>query len=480
MKKAKIAVVTLGHYIYFDQFDGLKTELSQKTAQFINYLDTNKCDIFDAGYVDCADEAFTAVKKLKQEDADLLFVLLSTYVPSAVCAPFARYLNIPHVLVGIQPLNHLDYSHTTTYMQLANDDVCAMPEIAGVYERMGRDIPPCIVAASSQTDTIRKELDSWTDAASAMAGFKYETVGYLGHTYEGMYDMHTDPTAFFTAFGSHVKMLEICELARITEEITDTEIEEEISAITDIFQICYPSVDPLTDYVKREDLEYSARISAALKKLVKNNNLAALAYYYKSEPNNPYEQLAANLIIGNTLLTSSGTPLAGEADLKTAAAMLIMKNIGGGGSFAEIHPFDVTDDVVLIGHDGPHNIAIAEGKPRLRKLKKYHGKSGSGIGVEFSLKAGPVTLLSINVDRNGKFRMIAAEGVSIAGKIPQTGNTNTRVSFGCPVCEFLSRWCEAGPTHHLALGIGHHMETLRKFSKMSGIELIEVKGEGNV
>ena len=26
--------------------------------------------------------------------------------------------------------------------------------------------------------------------------------------------------------------------------------------------------------------------------------------------------------------------------------------------------------------------------------------------------------------------MVAAEGMSIAGEIPQTGNTNTRVSFG--------------------------------------------------
>ena len=308
-----------------------------------------------------------------------------------------------------------------------------------------------------------------------MAGFKYETFGYLGHTYEGMYDMHTDPTSFTAAFGSHVKMLEMCELARLSEEVTDEDIKREIKEITDTFEICDPSIDPLTDFVKEEDLEYSARQSAALKKMVKNNNLSALAYYYKSEPNNPYEQLAANLIIGNTLLTSAGIPLAGEADLKTAAAMLIMKNIGGGGSFAEIHPFDVSDDVVLIGHDGPHNIAIAEGKPRLRKLKKYHGKSGSGIGVEFSLKAGPITLLSINVDRGGKFRMIAAEGTSIAGDIPQTGNTNTRVSFGGDVCDFLAHWCEAGPTHHLALGVGHHINTLRKFSKISGIELIEVK-----
>ena len=475
MKKAKIAMVGLGHHIYFDQFEGLRKELMQKSEDFKAYLDPETCDILDIGYIDCAESAFEAVKALKKEDADLLFILLSTYVPSAVAAPFARYLAIPQVLVGIQPLEHLDYSHTTTYMQLCNDDICAMPEIAGVYERLGRAIPPCIVASSSQREKIKKQVCEWVAAATAMAGFKYETIGYLGHTYEGMYDMHTDPTAFTAAFGSHVKMLEMCELAKLSEAVTDEEIIAQIEEIKTIFEICDPSIDPLTDYVKNEDLAYSARQAVALKKLVSQNRLTALAYYYKSESNNPYEQLAANLIIGNTLLTSSGIPLAGEADLKTAAAMLIMKNIGGGGSFAEIHPFDVCDDVVLIGHDGPHNIKIAEGKPRLRKLKKYHGKSGSGIGVEFSLKAGPITMLSINVDRNGKFRMIAAEGTSIAGDIPQTGNTNTRVSFGGDVCEFLAHWCEAGPTHHLALGVGHHIDTLRKFAKISGIELIEVK-----
>ena len=287
--------------------------------------------------------------------------------------------------------------------------------------------------------------------------------------------MHTDPTAFTATFGSHVKMLEMCELSKLSSEVTDGEINEKIAQIRDTFEICDPSIDPLTDHVNEEDLEYSAIQAVALEKLVKNNKLTALAYFYKSEANNPYEQLAANLIIGNTLLTSSGIPLAGEADLKTAAAMLIMKSIGGGGSFAEIHPFDVEDDVVLIGHDGPHNINIAEGKPRLRKLKKYHGKSGSGIGVEFSLKSGPVTILSISVDKNGKFKMIAAEGTSLDGDIPQTGNTNTRISFGCHINEFLTRWCEAGPTHHMALGTGHHIATLRKLSRISGIRLIEVK-----
>ncbi len=475
MKKTKIGLVSLGHYIYFEQFEGLREELMRKTEEFKKYVDEERFEIFNAGYIDTAEGAFGAARALRREDTDLVFVILSTYVPSSVAAPLARYVDAPQVLVAIQPLTHLDYSKTTTYMQLVNDDVCAMPEVAGVYERLGRQIPPCLVASSDMTAYLEKEIGEWLDAASALAAFKYETIGYLGHTYEGMYDMHTDPTAFTRTFGAHIKMLEMCELSALSDAVNAEEISAKIEEIKEIFQICDPSVDPLTDYVLDSDMELSARLAVALEKLVKNNKLTALAYYYKSERGNKYEPLAANLIIGNTLLTSSGTPLAGEADLKTAAAMLIMKAVGGGGSFAEIHPFDTEADVVLIGHDGPHNTAIAEGKPRLRKLKKYHGKSGSGIGVEFSLKSGPITMLSISVDRNGEFKMIAAEGESLPGEIPQTGNTNTRVTFGCPVTEFLSRWCEAGPTHHLALGIGHRLGAIKKFARISGIELKIVK-----
>ena len=161
MKKAKIAVIGLGHYVYFQQFDGLREELIGKSAELIEYIDKERCDVVDIGYIDCVDDAFSAVRRIKSEDPDLLFVILSTYVPSAVAAPLARYLALPQVLVGIQPLSHLDYSHTTTYMQLANDDICAMPEIAGVYERLGKGTPACLVATSAQKDYIRREIDEW-------------------------------------------------------------------------------------------------------------------------------------------------------------------------------------------------------------------------------------------------------------------------------------------------------------------------------
>ncbi len=100
----------------------------------------------------------------------------------------------------------------------------------------------------------------------------------------------------------------------------------------------------------------------------------------------------------------------------------------------------------------------------------FHGKSGSGIGVEFSIKTGPVTLLSISQTANGKYKMIAAEGESIKGEIPQTGNTNTRCKFNYSVSEFVEKWCSAGPTHHFALGVGHVASKIRHVAKVLDIE----------
>ena len=471
-RKPRIGIIGMGHFIYWPQFDGLKEELMKKQEDFKKYFSSD-VDLIDLGFADDIDSSMICVKKALAEDLDALFIMMSTYITSAVAFPFAKYLKIPQILVGIQPLDRLDYSKTTTYMQLCNDDICSMPEFAGVYERLGAQMPFFLVEAQTSTERIKKRVGEFERAICALSAFKYAKFGYLGHTYDGMYDMNTDPTAFARTFGCHVKMLEMCELAEYVNSATDAEVKSRIDDIKSIFDIRAPSNDPLTDYVHDEDLAWAARNSVALDKLVENNGLSALAYFYKGENGNLYENIAANLIIGNSLLTSRGIPLAGEADLKTAAAMMIMNRVGGGGSFAELHPFDICDDVVLIGHDGPHNINISNSKPILRKLKKFHGKSGAGVSVEFNLKTGPISLLSCSVGKDGSMKLIEAVGESMPGAIPQTGNTNTKCHFSVSATEFVEKWCSAGPTHHLALGVGDHTKEIEIFAKMAGIELIK-------
>jgi len=110
----------------------------------------------------------------------------------------------------------------------------------------------------------------------------------------------------------------------------------------------------------------------------------------------------------------------------------------------------------------------------LRSLLKYHGKPGSGASVEFKLKEGPISMLGITSTAEGRFKFVIAEGESARGAIPATGNTNTRGFFKPDVRTFLERWVAEGPTHHFALGVGHHAATLKKIGEILRIESVIV------
>jgi L-arabinose isomerase len=92
--------------------------------------------------------------------------------------------------------------------------------------------------------------------------------------------------------------------------------------------------------------------------------------------------------------------------------------------------------------------------------------------VEFKIKEGPITMLSISSTFEGKFKFVIAEGESVAGPIPPTGNTNTRVFFKPDAITFLKRWVAEGPTHHFALGIGHHAGTIKLIAEYLDIEAV--------
>jgi len=223
------------------------------------------------------------------------------------------------------------------------------------------------------------------------------------------------------------------------------------------------------------DLHRAAHGAAALDRFVEKYRLTGLAYYYEGMDGSIQREVATSFIVGNSILNAQGIPMCGEFDLKTCVAMLIMDRLNIGGSFAEFHPFDFDEDFILVGHDGPHHIAIADGKPILRSLTKFHGKPGSGASVEFKIKEGPITMLGITQNAEGGFKFVIGEGYSKKGPIPPTGNTNTRGFFEPNTRDFIERWVMEGPTHHYALGVGHHADTIAKIAKVLGVEYVIVR-----
>jgi L-arabinose isomerase len=259
------------------------------------------------------------------------------------------------------------------------------------------------------------------------------------------------------------------DLVRLRKTATAVEIEAKKAEILALFDTPDPKADPITRKLTPQDLQVAASVAVALDKFVAEKQLDGLAYYYEGEPASETRETVANLIVGNSLLTAAGFPMCGESDLKTCIAMLIEDRLDIGGSFAEFHPIDFKEGFVLVGHDGPHHLNIADGRPVLRSLLKYHGKPGSGASVEFKIRQGPITMLSIGLTAQGKFKFVIAEGKSVQGPIPATGNTNTRGFFKPDVRTVLKRWVAEGPTHHFALGVGHRAKTIQKIADVLGL-----------
>ena len=84
-------------------------------------------------------------------------------------------------------------------------------------------------------------------------------------------------------------------------------------------------------------------------------------------------------------------------------------------------------------------------------------------------------MLGITQKSNGSFKFVIGEGQSIKGAIPPTGNTNTRAKFEPNACDFITEWIKEGATHHFAIGVGHHAETIKKIGEVLGVETVIVK-----
>jgi L-arabinose isomerase len=292
-----------------------------------------------------------------------------------------------------------------------------------------------------------------------------------------MYDMQFDPTQISSAFGCHVVMCEPGEIVKHYQHVEEERIDGYKERILNFFNTPDPKSDPVTEKLTQKDLYESARTGIALEKFVEEKELDGLAYYYEGQAGSQVRKVMSNLIVGNSLLTAAGFPMIGEFDIKTCIAMMIMDRLDIGGSLGEFHPVDFKEDFVLVGHDGPHHIKIAQRKPDLRSLKKYHGKPGSGASVEFKIKEGAITIMSIGQTKDGEYKFVIAEGQSVEGPIPATGNTNTRGKFQPDTKTFLKRWFSEAPTHHFSIGVGHHADELEQIADYLDIESVIVTPE---
>jgi L-arabinose isomerase len=469
----RIGLFGIGLDAYWPQFTGLKERLEGYLRVVEGKLARPGVEIVNLGLIDNPVKALAAGHQFRAADVDVIFLHVTTYALSSTVLPVVQRAKVPVIILNLAPAAAIDYANfnqmsdrtAMTGEWLAYCAACPVPEIANVFNRAGVDFHQ-VTGMLHDDPVCWNEVDAWIEAARVVNTMFHNRLGLMGHYYGGMLDIYSDLTLQCATFGGHMEILEVDELAALRRDVTALQIKERVGHFKSVLEV-------QSDCPEAE-LERAARTSVALDRLVQQHDLGSMAYYYMGTGNAENEDAISSIILGNSLLTARGIPVAGEYEVKNAQAMKIMDSFGVGGSFTEFYAMDFADDIVLMGHDGPAHIKIGQGKAKVRPLKVYHGKVGRGLSVEMSVKFGPVTCLSVVETQAGKLKLLVAEGESVAGPILEIGNTNSRYRFSIGMRKFVTDWNAHGPAHHCAVGVGHMADKIEKLGRLLNIETVKI------
>ncbi|MGN7479149.1 L-arabinose isomerase family protein [Solibacillus silvestris] len=485
-KKARVGLYSVGLEAYWGQFGNLKSRIYAYNKFIEKRLEVD-AQVFNFGLVDTIEKSREAGQYFNANNVDIILLHAGTYATSSLVLPIHQRCQAKVIVLSLQPTSQINYNETTIGEWLAQCVACPIPEFTNVLHRaniqyvvisgllgLDQQLPNVLSGEVTNHRSEAKrawyEILEWVLAAKVKRNLQETTIGFLGNTYSGMLDMYSDFTMVQAQTGVHIEVLEMCDLDALLKDVDSTMIEEKQKEMLDIFNISEDSsFDPLVRKPTEEQLNWACKTAAALQLLVESKKLDALTYYYHGASGNKYEQLQSGFILGHSLLTANGIPCAGEGDLKTAIAMKICDILQIGGSYSEIVATDYDRETILLGHDGPFHLKIADGKPILRGMGVYHGKQGTGVSVEAKVKTGPVTTLGVTQTVDGKLKFIVSEGQSTDDEIMLIGNTQTHLKFDLPPDLYMEKWFKEAPTHHCALAIGHNASVIKKVAYMLNI-----------
>lgn len=461
--RARVGLLPTGHHYYWEQFPRLKSMGLGMYAKLRELLDPLG-EIVAPELVDTPQKAAEAGEMFRRGGVDLLLIFPFGYTPSMDMLPAVQGLDVPIRLLNAHEDRAYDYAAADTTDYLHHEGVCCIPEFAGALRSQGRRF--AVRTGPFEDKRLRRELQADFAGAAAARSFRQLNVGLIGQVYPGMTDMPIDEHRLLRVTGRMLARPEVEEIEEAYRRVTDDQLEEMYTELRRLY-----AVDAT---VTNEHMRVSAQLSAAYEEVIRRHEIDAFGYYWWGEKE-LITQMRAQSGLAVSRLAALGCPGVTEGDVKTALAMKLLDMLGAGGMFVEFFAMDFEENSFLMGHDGPSNIGMADGQPRLMHLDVHHGKSGHGLGIDFDLKKGPATLLNLTqFDAGDTFKLIYTIGEIVEGPVLNIGNPNARVKVARPLHEVMDDWCQEGPSHHIAMGYGDHSQALETFAEAIGFEIIRI------
>jgi len=463
MPRPRIGVLPTGHFYYWDQFPRLKEMGQRMYAKLRGHLEKIG-DVIAPDLVDTAEKARQAGEFFRRQKIDMLLVFPLGYTTGMCLLPVAQAVDVPIRLLNAHEDSSYDYAAADTTMYLHHEGVCCIPEYAGGLVSIGKSFKVRTGPFASQRLWHQVRADC---VGSAAAGaFRAMNFGVIGETYTHMVDMPIDEHRLLRATGRLIVRPEVEEIEQAYRRVTDDQLQDMYRQFRQMYDV--------DQTVTNEHMKVSAQLAVAYDEVIRKHDIHAFGYYWWGEQPQ-VTLLRSQSALAVSRLASLGRPGVTEGDVKTAMAMKILDLMGAGGMFVEFFGMDFDENFIPMGHDGPANINVCEGRPKLQHLDIHHGKSGHGLGIDFQVAQGPVTLVNLTqFDAGDTFKLIYTIGEIVGGEVLNLGNPNCHVRVAKPIHQFMDDWCRHGPSHHIAMGIGEHSEALEAFAEAMKFKIVRV------
>ena len=461
--KPTIGLLPTGLNMYFHQYPNLKQMGMAMYDKLVARL-SEYAEVISPGLVDTYEAAVNAADVLSKGDIDILLIFPFGYTTGMMIVPTVKATNGPIRLVNAHEDSSYDYKNADTELYLHHEGACPIPEYSCTLVALKRKFQ--VLTGYFGNEDFWTEIRRHCMGAAAAKAYSKCRFGVIGNTYTNMVDMPVDDHRILKATGQLVCRPEIEEIEQAYDRVTEEQLQEMYKE----FREYYDVDDTVTDEHMRE----SAKIAVAFDEIIRKYNIDGFGYYWWGQTEKTIE-LRGQSALAASRLTAMGIPGVTEGDVKAAMAMKVLNLLGGGGMFLEFFSQDFDENFIMMGHDGPSNVDLAVGKPKLQNLTIHHGKIGEGLGIDFNMKLGTCTILNLTQVGTGKtFKLIYTVAEIVPGDILNIGNPNCRIRMTKPIPEFFNDWCIQGPGHHSALGIGDLSKEIEVFAQAMDFECVRV------
>ncbi|OQA83150.1 MAG: hypothetical protein BWY31_02945 [Lentisphaerae bacterium ADurb.Bin242] len=399
-------------------------------------------------------QARRAVEELSKADFDALVVCIAGWIPTwAVIQTIEPFKHKPILLWGLSGWRERGRFVTTA-------DQAGTTALRAPMKEMGFRFQYLV----NKKDSAPRydEAVSFLNAASADARMRHALIGMSGYRDMRLYGTLYDGTLLKKTVGAEIEHFDLLEIQQIMETIP----EKEIAALAKKIRKDWVFVRT----PKEGTVENSVRLMLAFRRKIEERGYDAFSFCDVDGVKKLLKFAPAGAL---TLLHDvTDIPSVPENDSYGAVTELILKNLTG-KSPAYLEFYEFTKDSALMGVPDYVPASIADG--RITVMPNAFGSFGEGLLNVSRLKTGIVTIARLG-QMDGRLILHAVKGEAKtpeaweeAGWAPPAPQLpSLEVFFGKDSDEFLKNVLG----QHYILAYGDHLDSLRNYCAVAGIEFI--------